>query len=81
MEYSDTRKGAFPGKNVVRISTAVTFDDMEIPEDVLEGDEDEIEEAGYLPKERVPDKYNSQSELTVEVTKGGSPYDFDLTSQ
>ena len=80
MEYSDSRKGAFPGLNKVRINTGIIFGDSEIPEDILEGDQDEIEAKGYLPQEKVPARYNSESELTVNVEEGGAPYDFALTS-
>ena len=36
-----------------------------------------LEDVGQQP---IPARYNEQSVLTVEVTEGGAPYDFDLTS-
>lgn len=34
----------------------------------------------HQPQERVPSRYNSESELTVTVEDGGDSFEFDLTS-
>jgi len=62
--YTFTTAGAMPGEHVVSIRTADTcFDD--------EGNE--IERV-----ERIPARYNSQTELTRTVEPGRNTFDFDL---
>jgi hypothetical protein len=36
---------------------------------------------GVVPPELIPDKYNSNSELTIEVKEGGNSKDFPLVSK
>lgn len=71
IHYNNTMKGAYPGENQVRISTAVDF------EEDPDADEDEVE-AGL--RESLPSAYNGMTTLTVQVRDGGAPYDFPLTS-
>ena len=77
MELSTSLRGAFPGENAVRITTAINWDATDEDDD----EEEEEEEYGAEGvRERVPAKYNMDSELTVDVKSGGAPYDFALTS-
>lgn len=64
--YSRTVKGAALGENVVRITT----------HDILDVDGREVP----VP-EKVPAKYNANSELTVTVEQGRNQFDFDLESK
>jgi hypothetical protein len=75
-EYSRSLSGVGKGKATVRISTKVSFPD----EDVSSFKRDP--RSGDLEKEElVPPKYNSKSELIVEIKDDGGPYDFRLTSK
>ncbi len=65
LQYSISKDGAIVGKYKVSISTHA------------EADEDDGTKA---QRETVPAKYNVNTELEVEVTKGGGPYDFSLKS-
>lgn len=64
--YTRDEKGAVPGKHTVSIST------------LQEGDPDEGTES--VP-EKVPAKYNTNTELTREVEPGPNEFDFDLSSE
>lgn len=75
-EYSQRLKGAGKGTATIRIRTNVTFADEDTSK--LEYDSNL---GDYRKEELVPAKYNSRSELTVEITDDGAPYDFHLTSQ
>lgn len=66
LEYSISESGAIAGKYRVAIST------------LQDADEDEGVAA---QAETVPAKYNVNTELEVEVTEGGGPYDFSLESE
>lgn len=67
-------KGLPPGKYTVRISSAEATGGPAAPSGA---DLDNSQPA----KERIPAKYNSESELTAEVTDGGAnTFTFDLKS-
>lgn len=67
MMFSRTATGAVVGKNKVRITTYELTD---------RGD-GKIEAS----PERVPTKYNSATELEVDVTGNGDTFDFDLKTE
>ena len=75
VEYSQGLKGAGKGKATVRIRTNVTFPDEDTSQ--LEYDSNT---GDYRKEELVPARYNGRSELTVEITDDGAPYDFHLKS-
>ncbi len=62
--YNSEKSGIAPGMKTVRI-TGQSFSDEE-------------EEFSDAP-ERIPAKYNTQSELRVEVVPGSQTHNFDLT--
>jgi hypothetical protein len=64
--YTHDRKGAVVGECIVRIKTG--FQSIE------------DEEQRRVRRETVPERYNTQSTLVVNVQPGGGPYDFELTS-
>ena len=65
MMFSLSEKGAVPGDNVVRITTADVGD-----------------EGVAGPKERVPKRYNEESELQADVVAGkANEINFDLTTE
>ena len=65
MMASRTVKGASLGKNLIRITTYEILD----------------EGGKQVPvPERVPTKYNSQTELSVTVEPGDNTFDFDLST-
>lgn len=76
VENTRTLKGAAIGKAVVKISTKVVF-----PDEETEGLEYDEESESHVKKELVPARYNTNSELSVEVTEDGAPYDFNLSSK
>jgi len=63
--YAVNRQGAMIGRHTVRITT------------YAQGRADENGEPTFTP-ERVPPRYNSQTELTREVEPGGNTFDFLL---
>lgn len=67
MEFSQNQTGVIPGNYIVRIETGDIIDDR--------GDLRSV-------PERVPVRYNKQSELTCTVTEDGpNEFDFDLESE
>jgi hypothetical protein len=64
--YTRGKKGAIPGKHTVTIST------------LQEGDPDA---GGESVPEKVPAKYNTDTELTADVKAGRNDFDFDLSSE
>ena len=65
MSYTSTQPGAFVGENVVSFTTA----------------DGEVERGRPRSEERVPRRYLfGRSTLKVDVTEGGAPYDFALTT-
>ena len=83
LQFDTVKKGVTPGKKVVRISTTRKILGLNSSEEgaVPEGEaSDEGWEAANEP-EKVPAKYNRQSELAVEVTHEQTEYDFELSSK
>ncbi len=66
LRYDSNRLGAKPGKKKVKITTAA---------ETAADDPDAISKS-----EKVPAKYNSATELEVEVTSEQTAYDFALTT-
>ena len=67
LSFTPTEAGAMIGNHIVRITVAQV--------------EGEGEEGGRLPKETIPAKYNSKSELKAEVKPGKNRnVNFDLSS-
>ena len=78
MERTVSQAGAFIGENRVSLTTTVVFGDED---DLTDEQLIEDDEGSFGIKERVPEKYRGeQSELIIEVTDGGAPYDIPLTS-
>lgn len=75
-EYSKTLKGAAVGSAVVRISTKEVF-----PDEDVSGLKIDPRSGDHIKPERVPPKYNTKSELKIEIEGDGGPYDFKLTPQ
>lgn len=73
-EYSKSLKGAGTGAAIVRISTKEVF-----PDEDVSGLKIDPRSGDHVKPELVPAKYNSKSELTIEIKPGGAPYDFKLT--
>ena len=69
LQYNATKEGAKVGGHRVRITTH---------EEALE--EDDGSRTGGR-KEKVPKRYNEESELEVEVAAGSNTHDFTLTSK
>jgi hypothetical protein len=67
--YDSRTPGVMPGKNTVRITTA----DADV-----EGDG--LAEGAVAAKETVPERYNTQSELTANVSGAKATLDFHLKS-
>lgn len=72
--YIRDTKGCKTGLNTVVIETLVEGDN----EQALEGG-DADSKPKQIDKEMLPAKYNSKSELEVEVKPGKNVFDFDLT--
>ena len=93
LQFDSVMKGCTPGTKIVRISTTRRIPGLNGGEEGGEGEGDLAEEemgeesgedgdSGAAPAggERVPSKYNRDSELTVEVSSGSLHHDFDLVS-
>lgn len=78
LQFDSAVSGVRPGPKTVRISTTRKILGLNTEEE--EGGEESGAKAA-APKELVPEKYNRQSELTVEVTPDRTRYDFDLKSR
>jgi hypothetical protein len=64
------QKGLTPGKYKVRISS---------PDTSKQAQEEVPGESGPVARERIPAKYNTQSNEVIEVKKGGpNVFDFDI---
>ena len=75
LQFDSAQRGVAPGPKIVRIRTTGPI-----------GEEAEsIAEEGTTPPaaavERVPARYNRQSELKVDVSPDRNEYNFDLTSK
>jgi hypothetical protein len=67
LEYLSDRKGALQGKHQVRIWTQDVREDEQ-------GNQVEV-------PERVPARYNTETQLEVVVEEGKSEFNFDLTTE
>jgi hypothetical protein len=74
LQFDSNQPGVTPGSKVVRISSLSTA--------LGEGAETVLEAgaAQATPVERVPERYNQQSDLKVDVSPDRTEYNFDLTS-
>ena len=82
LQFDTVKRGVTPGKKTVRISTTRKILGLNAEEESAPAGEG-TEEAGAKPTngaEKVPAKFNRQSELKVEVTEEQTQYDFDLKS-
>jgi hypothetical protein len=75
LQFDSNQPGVTPGPKVVRISSLSTA----LGEGAETVREDGAAEAA--PAERVPARYNQQSELKVDVSTDRTEYNFDLTSK
>lgn len=78
LQLDSVQRGVTPGKKTVRISTTRKILGLNTSEGG--GESDEADEGARQTVEKVPERYNKQSELTVEVTPSQTEYNFDLTS-
>ena len=80
LSYSTTAKGATLGGHSVEITTFQS-DVEDSEEDEIDEDEDEEgEDPAIAAMEKVPARYNINSELTAEVNAGSNEFNFALTS-
>ncbi len=82
LQVDSRKKGVTTGRKIVRISTATRIPGLNVG---FDGEGGAAEEGGEgapagPPQELVPARYNKESQLTVEVTRNQTTYDFDLTS-
>ena len=66
--FTYDKEGAMIGEHTVRITT-------------FQEDEDEETGESTIVEEKLPPRYNTETELTATVESGGGPYDFDLKSE
>jgi hypothetical protein len=83
LHFDSVMKGVTPGEKTVRISTAASLGEGLEEEEAPPGEGGEDSEAaGSSKTERVPEKYNKNSELQATVKPNESQtFDFDLKSQ
>ncbi len=84
LHFDTVKKGVTPGKKVIRISTKRKILGLNTEEEGGgEGDGEGEEKSDKQPPatELVPDKFNSQSQLTEKVTLDQTIYNFDLQSK
>lgn len=82
LQIDSRKKGVTVGKKVVRISTATRIPGLNVGFGGEGGTDEEGESRSKgSSEELVPEKYNRQSDLIVEVSPGKTQYDFDLTSR
>lgn len=84
LQFDSVKEGVTTGPKTVRISTTrkilgLNADDTEGGE-VGEASEEGETASPAAAVEKVPAKYNKNSELKADVTSGQSEYNFDLTS-
>jgi hypothetical protein len=73
-EYSTGLKGAGKGPAKVRIRTSIVY-----PGEDTSGLKVDPKMGDFKKEEKVPAKYNSKSDLTIDIKENGAPYNFDLT--
>ncbi|MGH7127649.1 MAG: carboxypeptidase-like regulatory domain-containing protein [Planctomycetaceae bacterium] len=80
LQVDSATNGIPPGRKTVRISTTRKILSLNSTD---EGGPESKERGRPKPPppDRVPEKYNTNSELTVEVTADRSRYDFELLSR
>jgi hypothetical protein len=84
LQFDSDQAGVTPGPKTVRISTTRKLLALNAEDGAEAG---EASEEGQTPSpssstgERVPAKYNQQSELNVEVSPDRTEFNFDLTSK
>ena len=88
LQFDSEMKGVTTGNKIVRISTTRKLlalagkPGKSEGEELREGDEgEETPEPRGEKKELVPSRYNTESELQVEVTSTSPPFNFDLKSE
>jgi hypothetical protein len=86
LQFDSHQPGVTPGPKTVRISTTRKLLGLNASEGAEAGEANEENKGQTLgpsspAAERVPAKYNGQSELTVEVTPDRTEYNFDLVSK
>ncbi len=70
--------GVKPGKKIVRVSTTRKLLGLNSSEEAGESSLDGATGKLEVAKELVPDKYNKNSELTVDVSEKSRTFNFDL---
>lgn len=82
LQFDTQVSGCTPGKKIVRISTTRKITGLNTEEEGGgEGTSDEPgSAAGKGGGEKVPDCYNKDSKLTVDVAAGSTTFNFDLKS-
>ena len=79
LQFDSEMTGVTPGKKIVRISTTRKI--LGLNSEDEEGGEASPEGGpAASAEEKVPAKYNKDSELTVDVTTDETEYDFELSS-
>lgn len=85
LQFDSDMQGVTPGPKTVRISTTRKILGLNAEDGGEEGEEGEASEEGTAAPasgvEKVPAKYNKDSELSVEVTADRTQYDFELSSK
>lgn len=76
LRFDASKMGVIPGHKIVRITTARKILGVNSDEEDGRG---EMEEQSSRPAEIVPERFNTKSELTVEVLPGRNTFDFQLT--
>jgi hypothetical protein len=85
LQFDSDQAGVTPGPKTVRISTTRKILGLNAEDGAEAGEASE--EEGQTPSpsssagERVPAKYNQQSELQVQVSPDRTEFNFDLTSK
>ncbi len=78
LQLDSDMRGVKPGKKIVRISTARKILGLNSSEEAGESSVDGDAVKPEVAKERVPDKYYKNSELTAEVSSSKRTFHFDL---
>jgi hypothetical protein len=78
LQFDSVKQGVKTGKKTVRISTTRKILGLNSDDEAGGGEGQKAKAPAAV--ERVPAKYNKNSELTVEVTPDRTEYDFDLKS-
>ncbi|HUQ68165.1 MAG TPA: carboxypeptidase-like regulatory domain-containing protein [Planctomycetaceae bacterium] len=79
LQIDSEKRGVTPGEKTVRISTTRKILGLNASEGAEEGDPATKPKAA-VSGEKVPEKYNKNSELKITVSGDKTQYDFDLKS-